>query len=527
MSKRSVIAPLCLAAALVGCKQPSAPAVRSVAADAPLVGGVGKQLAAGRMTDLRVSPDLQVATYLKDAQNPPVEGISPKLMVGELDAASLATGQVRKLGEGVTNAPGGYLFSPDSRWVVFLEGFNIASQAGEARAVDLTQPEAKPIPLGAAVTYFTFSPDSKSIALVDNGVLKLGPVGGGLQPLGGEISTATFTSDGKYLVFRRKLTAGAALLIARVGQAGKPTQVASGVVGYEVSPDAERIAFTTRDPGHPDIVDLSVLRLGNPRPQPVARESGQFAFSPDGKWLGRTEGSRPHAPGALVVGPASGGPGKKVGEGVQSFQFSPDSKAIAALVRWNDRARVGKLAVATLPDGAVQTLDERAMELAWDPKGRFVAYSAQVLKPIYSIDLFLYRVGAKASRKVGAGVFGWSFGPDDDYLLFRTECLREGRACDLDVLDLAKEAPPEKVLDAVYTFKPSPDAKRLLFTYARMDSETYDAAIFDLATRKRKTLDERTLLPAHFASLDGSRVVYLIGAGDRQGLYLANTAQIQ
>lgn len=181
--------------------------------------------------------------------------------------------------------------------------------------------------------------------------------------------------------------------------------------------------------------------------------------------------------------------------------------------------------MATLPDGAVQTLPERALAYEWDPKGHFVAYSAQVLEPIFSVDLFLYQLGEKASRKVGAGVYGWSFGPEDDYLMFRTECLREGRSCDLDVLDLSKDSKPKKVLDSVYTFKTSPDAKRLLFTYARTDSETYDAAVYDLATQKRETLDERTLLPAHFAAKDGSRVVYLISGGDRQGVYLADTTQ--
>jgi hypothetical protein len=256
----------------------------------------------------------------------------------------------------------------------------------------------------------------------------------------------------------------------------------------------------------------------------LSKGTSQFVYSPDGKWLARNEGFRPDTMGSLVVGPATGGEAKAVGERPLNFAFSPDSKSLAALVSWDTRARVGKLAVASLPATSVQRMDERALEFAWDPTGRFVAYSAQVLKPIFSVDLFLHKVGEKGSKKVEAGVYGWSFAPKDDFLMFRTHCTREGRACDLDVLDLDKGGAPQKVLESVYTFKTSPDAKRLLFTYARTDSDSYDAAIFDLGTKKRLTLDERAMLPLLFAAKDGSRVVYLIRGGGRDGLYLADAS---
>lgn len=521
MSKRSLLLALCAATALAGCKESGA---RKAKAEKPLVGGVGQQLLAGRLSDLRVSPDYRFATVLKDAQKPALNGISPRLRVGELDAVSLTDGTVRKLGEGVTNSPGGYLFSPDARWVVLLEGYNAASQAGQAKVVDLNHPEAAPAEIGQAVTFFTFSPDSKWLAWVDGGVLELGRVGEAGRALSGEVSTAAFTADGKALVYRRKLSAGAALFVARVGDKGEPTKVADGVVDYQLSPDSARLGFTQRDAEHPDTVDLFVSAVSKPAPKKVAEGTDAFAFSPDGKWLARTEGFRPSERGALMVGPASGGPGKKVGEKVQAFQFAPGSGAVAALTQWNDRSRTGKLTVATLPEVSVTTLPQRARDLAWDPTGHFLAFSAQVLKPMISVDLFVYTLGQKDARKVGAWVYGWAFAPKGDQLLFRTECQREGRACDLDALDLTKDAPARKLLSAVYTFQASPDASRLLFTYARMDSDTYDVATYAMGSKERLTLDERALLPMLFAAEDGSRAVYVLQGGERPGLYLAKTA---
>ena len=521
MSMRSLSLALCVAATLAGCKESSS---RTAASTKPLVGGVGRLLVAGRIDDPRVSPDYRFATFLKDAQKPPVRGVSPKVRVGTLEAVSLSDGTLRKLGEGVTNAPGGYLVSPDARWVLLLEGYNMVSQAGVAKLLDLTRPEAKALTLGQAVTFFAFSPDSKHVALVDDGVLKLSPVGQDARRLGGEVSTATFSQDSKTLVFRRKLSAGAALLVAKVGGTAEPLKVSDGVVAYTLSPDSARVAFTKRSPETQNTVDLWESPLAKPAPHRVAEGTSAFAFSPDGKWLGRTEAVPPGGEGKLVVGPANGGPGKPVGEKVSTFQFAPTSNAVAALGQWNERTNVGKLTVATLPDVTVDTAPERARDLTWDPTGRFIAYSAQVLKPMIAINLYVYSLGTKTSRKVGDWVYGWTFAPKDHYLLFRTDCQREGRACDLDLLDLTKEAEAKKVLSAVYTFQPSPDAQRLLFTYARLDSETFDAATFDVGKKTRLTLDERTNLPTLFAAEDGSRALYVVPGGAHPGLYLAPTA---
>ncbi len=80
---------------------------------AKYVGGLpvlGKQVAQGDGIDLRVTPDGKFATYLLDAQKPRLDGIPPVMRLGALYAVSTAGGEPRKLGAGVTNMPGGYLF---------------------------------------------------------------------------------------------------------------------------------------------------------------------------------------------------------------------------------------------------------------------------------------------------------------------------------------------------------------------------------------------------------------------------------
>jgi hypothetical protein len=70
-------------------------------------------LALDRATDLRLTPDRTVATYLAMAEKPHLEGVPPQMVIGVLNAVSLSGGLPRRLGSGVTNLPGGYLFSPD------------------------------------------------------------------------------------------------------------------------------------------------------------------------------------------------------------------------------------------------------------------------------------------------------------------------------------------------------------------------------------------------------------------------------
>jgi hypothetical protein len=128
---------------------------------------------------------------------------------------------------------------------------------------------------------------------------------------------------------------------------------------------------------------------------------------------------------------------------------------------------------------------------------------------------------------VKEGVYGFGIGPGE-VLFFRSDCLRQAqrdqpRACWLNELDLSKpDQPARQILEGIYSFKASDNGERILVSYARMDSDTYDTAVYNRRTGERRTLDTFTLLPALFTDPEGKRVVYLVADRDRSGLYLCD-----
>jgi hypothetical protein len=77
----------------------------------------------------------------------------------------------------------------------------------------------------------------------------------------------------------------------------------------------------------------------------------------------------------------------------------------------------------------------------------------------------------------------------------------------------------------VYSFRTAPEnPDRILATYARTDNTLFDAMAFNVATGQFKTLDRGILLPALFASPDGSRVAYVIAERAHAGVYVSDAA---
>jgi hypothetical protein len=515
----------CLAAGLLaasaGCKQSS---VAANAATAPM----GKLLAAGAAADLRLTPDGKLATYLADAQTPRLEGVPPQMLIGTLHAAPIDGGRSRQLGHGVTNVPGGYLFSPDSRWVLYLAGYNAASQAGELHAQDLQDASSKPVRLGARVTYALVSPDSHWVAFVDAAVLKVGLLPQGpFKELAGEVSTAEFTPDSGVLLAKRRASAGGSLLAIRLGQ-WNLRKLGERVGDYSVSPDSKRIAFARQSESTPGMYDLFLSDLLDEtgRSARLCSNAGLMAFSPDGKWLARTEDwNVEQAHGDLYLGPTDGGPARKVGEKVgERLAFAPDSKALAYLELWNQPTRTGLMGVTRLPDGQTRRVGGRVPNFTWGADGSLLAFLSRFIKPVYSVDLMLYRVGEDSASKVHSGVYvGYGFGPRNEYLLFRGNCIRNNRACDLFMVDLAKpKGELRKIVEGVYSFKTAERGDRVLVTYARVDAETFDVAVYNLKSGVGRTLERNILLPALFAAEDGSKVAYIVAGRDRAGVYLAD-----
>ncbi len=486
------------------------------------VGGIGAVVATGTALDLRVTPDGKFGTYLVDAQKPRLDGIPPQMVIGELHLVALAGGESRKLGNGVTNVPGGYLFTGDSRWVLFLGGYNPINQSGELQAFDLQGNSAAK--LGSEVSYVLASPDSKRVAFVDGGTLKVGPLPGGpFKAVSGEVSTVQFAPDGKRLFFKRRLSAAGGLFHIALDKDDVPHKLADQVGDYTISADSQEVAFAQRSEVARSTYDLFLASAPSMAPVKLAEGNNGFAFSPDGKWLARTEGGRPELLGDLFLGPAKGGPGRKVGERVQDFSFSPDSKSLAYLELYDVSARAGLLGVVAVVDGKPKRIGDRCPNYTWGVNGNEILFLSRFLKPIYSVDLMLYRMGEDQPTKVNPGVFGYGFTAGNGSAIFRTNCIRNARSCDLFQLDLSQpKATPKKILEGIYSFKSAEKSSRILVSYARLQGDSYDVAVFNPQTGQRKTLDQVVRLPAVFTDAEGSRVAYIVEDRSRPGVYVAD-----
>ena len=144
--------------------------------------------------------------------------------------ASLRDGTVRTVGQGVSNRPGSVLFSPDGRWLFFVEGYNAANEAGTLRTLALgtaDEPEVR----GRAVSFLTVSPTGEAFAFVDGGVLRVAALKAGstARAAATDVSTAQFTPDGKTLLVHRRAAAGGTLLVAPVDGARAPVRLGDGV----------------------------------------------------------------------------------------------------------------------------------------------------------------------------------------------------------------------------------------------------------------------------------------------------------
>lgn len=498
--------------------------------------GVGVAVSPGRASDVRLTPDGAAAAFLVDGQKPRLEGIPPQMLIGKLRATRLDGSGERDLGEGVTNVPGGFVLSRDSRWVAFLANYNPASQIGALHVASLADFKKEPAKVAEGVSWVVLSPDGKWLAFVAGGVLRAGPLDGGpWAEVAGEVALADFAPSSAFLLAKRRGTAGGALLMVESGKWTAPKKLADQVGDFAVSPDSSKVALGVRSPKIAAAYDLMVASAPQFAPAKVAESVGAFAFSGDAKFLARIQ-NQPPGPdqlGDLFVGPSGGDGAHLVAAKAHEFTFAPGSGAVGYLANYRQQTHAGTLGVAPLPQGPSKDLGDLVPNFDWSPDGKSVAYLERFLRPIFSVDLMLYRLGDPAPVKVQQGVFGYSFTPDGKRLLYRSACIREGRACDLWVRDL--EAPMsmtdagvlenrgKKVAEAVYGyFKAAERGDRVLVTFARYDSPLYDVGVVNLQSGQYKTMDERTLLPPFFANGEGTKVVYAVGEKAHPGVYVAD-----
>jgi WD40-like Beta Propeller Repeat len=506
-------------------------AARTSRSGEPVVGGLGKSVFDGEAIDLRVSPDGATVSFLVDAEKPKLDGIPPQMRLGVLTVAATDGSWVRKLANGVINVPGGSLVSSDSHWMAYLAGYNTAAQQGELFLADLTSGKAEPIRLGGDVTYMFFSDDGHAIAFVDAGTLKAGQVPNGpFRELAAEVATAEFPADPEALFFRRKSTGGGGLYLASLTGKGAPKKVADAVGDYRFTKDGRTLAFTARSASDPQSYDLFVTDTRTLKPKSIARNATSFRFSPDGAVLAHIEGTLDQQPGELFISSASGEGMRKVGDRVKEFSFAKDSRRLGFRQRYyeqtlkNDQTeRLGELTTVALPAGEPKSIARKVSSYQFSADSSAVAYVISVSQPTPSRDLYLVAGDGEAVR-LKEWVYDYVFTPKGDQLLFRTDCIRDGRACNLLSTDLSQPAAKPKLLsEGIFGFVLSTDGQRVLVLYPRMQTgEVYDVGVYNLGSGQRKTLEQQIRLPAFFLDGAGSKVAYTVVEPGRRGVYVAS-----
>ena len=509
---------------------------------APRIPGIGLRKLDADTSELRMSPDGKTATVLVDAAKPRAEGIPPQMRAGALWAVPTGAGKATAVATGVTNMPGSVYFSADSRWLLTLGAFNILNQYGDLYAKDTTAPESEPVKLGSQVSYMLTSPDSRSVAFVEDGVLKLGelPIGP-FRQLAGEVTTAEFSPDGEFVYFKRRYSAAGGLLQVKLSDTrATPKKVNDQVGDYVATKNGKVLYLARKTPGTPtfELFIADAKTLDSTR---ISGDTTLFAVTADGQWLTWLEGLDPTARGGtLWYKKLPAGEPIKLAEGVKDFEFTPDSSTLIYRARFEElqligtpleaqrTEKVGALHLLTLATGADRLIQKRSPNYLLSPDGKYLAYTARIERPEISRHLFLLNLAQGEPVKLQAWLYEYDFTPDSSRLLWRADCIRDGRACNIFMQDVADagKAPPKVVAKEVYRFKLSGDGKRLLTTYAHTMDEMFDVSVVDLASLQSKTVDQFVTLPVVFGDAAGQQVAYIVGEKGRKGVYEATVESL-
>lgn len=495
--------------------------------------GLGRSVAEGPARAVLPSPDGAHLAFVADPRPGKELGqgsVPENVWMGTGKVVSSAGGAPVILGSGVSTLPGAMMFDSSGSRLLALTDFQFKSQAGTLVIADLKSGEVQK--LAPATTFFGFSPDGKRFGYVAQETLYLGPSDLSTPAVSlGSAATFEFSPDGGKVLFRRKLAKDGSLLLADMPAPGatavEPRVLAKAVADYDWSPTGDRVAFTSRVPGGGGGADLFVAPLAG-EPKKLGQGVPSFAFSSDGAHLGFITGVDLNKQfGDLMLLAAGADAPAKLGERVNEWAFGPGGKHVAWIEKYEPTGRIGTLAYAAVAVKPVpKQLGDEVASFLWSRTGTFLAYLQRTLRPAFSVDLFVERVGGEAPQKVASGVFGYDFGKNDETLLFRHNCVREGRACDLSMLRThALGEAPKRLANGVFTFEFNRNLDELMLTYARMDADALDVAVMPAdGSRPPVTLDR---FVAHGTAWTGTdRIAYAVLGFKRQGVYVADLAAL-
>lgn len=490
--------------------------------------GEGRPVAVGPARDVLAAPGGGAIAWLAEPAQAKERGIHAPDHIYVGTATVLAGGAPVTLGEGVATIPGSFFFSPTGGHVGALTQWSFQRQVGTL--VVASSQQGAPRKVAEKVSFFAFSKDGQWLGYVADGVLRIEPAGGGLsKEIADEVSTFEFSPDGQSVLARKKMVAGGHLLLAHHRSADGPARVlAPQVSEYHWSPDGARVAFTAR--GEEGGNDLFVASVDG-KPRKIGQGVPTFVFSPTGEhlaFLGDTSVRKQFGDLYLLAGGAD--EAKKIGENVTEFGFAAVGDRIAWLDGYDPQSRGGQLKWQRTDAEEPQALGHDVPSFVWSKDGENIAYIRRIHEPVFSIDLFLARLGEGEPEiySIAKGVFGYSFSSDGERLFLRTECIRNGRSCEL--YSVRTDAPAETIqhiAGGIHTYEPDPlDESVLMITYARMDSDTFDVGVVPAdGSQPVRRIDRMVQPGTRILAGDDVRITYAVLEAGRQGVYVADVPE--
>lgn len=488
-------------AALAACARPAPPPA------------IGRRLADGAVAALRASADGQALAFLRRCEPVRDRTLPPGTAGCELAVVPAAGGDARGVARGVTTLPVGFAWAGAGHALAALADYDHAEGWGTL----VLWTGGAPRTLAARVAFYALDGAGDRVGWVAGGQLHLADVRGGAgQAVAGASAVATleFGAGRRGLLARRSSRAGGELLAV---QGGAVRTVAAGVRDYGFAGDGERFAFTA---GAEQA--LAVAAVADARPgAALGRGVHGFVFSPRGDAIAFVADAAPGRQGDLWVAAGGGAPvrlGRRVGEP----RWSKGGGRLAWLEDYDPRSRTGVLtlgAASEKPAAVARNVSD--FDLTAD--GAAVAYLVHETAGGYSVDLGLARPGA-APVKVARGVFGFSFSPDGAWLYYRTACVREAEACELERVPVRAPAgaPPERIAQGVKSYEFAPGRPgRLLLGWARKDRVALDLAVWEGG---KLTAVDSSALPgsAGFTGGDATRLHWAVNDPTRAGVYVAD-----
>jgi len=500
---------------------------------------LGKRVLEGDVQELRASADGSLVTALVDATKPLINGVPPPMRQGALWAVPTNGGAPHKLGNGVINTPGGWLISPDSRWVLYSARYDPSQAVGELFAQDAKNLEAEAVQLSSRASYFVPSDDGSMVAYIEGGVLHAGKLPSGPFPqLAGDVSTADFSADGKYLYFRRKFAAAGGLYQLDLSQARpEPKRLMDQVTEFTVLQTGKYVVVNARAAPGDSALQLHVFDVATLKGKKLSDDATRYRISRDGKFIAWRDSASGPDKGVLKLANIDGSGERELGKLVNDFDFSPDAKRFVYRDNYKELSlggrdatredtrmveRVGDLYVVEMPGGAPKLLVRQSPNFTFSTNNSALAFTARIERPEYTRRLFLYPVGATEPRVLKDWLYEYQFSPAGDVLFFRSDCLRENRACELNSISAAPGADekPAKQAEATFGFRLAPDGKRALIASAHLTDLTYDIAMRNFTTSQQTIIDQYVEWPA--VLLSNGSLAYLVKEKSRPGLYVAS-----